>query len=129
MRVTILIPALFVSAVATATETNFGWILKATEGAKSVKRFDSRSNPDAAGRPVLEVQCTLVFGQPIEFPMLIGVPGTFNNPSPSAFLQPYGTLSVVFDSCTSGEFTLNGLDGEKVSDVVKLVGIEETRCR
>lgn len=165
-------------------ETNFGWILKATEGATSVKRFDSRSNPDAAGRPVLEVQYTLtgsasdysglwydpaldgegyivyktpfgwlmyyfgystageflwvasdlvtldqlVFGQPIEFPMLIGVPGTFNYPSPAAELQPYGTLSVIFDSCTRGEFTLNGLDGEKVSNVVKLVGVEDTRC-
>lgn len=71
----------------------------------------------------------LIFGQPIEFPMLISVPGTFDNPTSSTELQPYGTLSVIFDSCTSGEFTLNGLDGEKVSNVIKLVGVEDTRCQ
>ncbi len=70
----------------------------------------------------------LIFGQPIEFPMLIGVPGTFESPTSPSELQPYGTLSVIFDSCTTGEFTLNGLDGEKISDVVKLVGVEDTRC-
>lgn len=71
----------------------------------------------------------VVFGQPVEFPMLVGVPGTFGNPTPSTELEPYGTLSVIFDSCTSGEFTLNGLDGEKVSNVVKLVGVEGTQCQ
>lgn len=166
-------------------EANFGWILKATEGATSVKRFDSRSNPDGASRPVLEVQYTvtgsasdfsglwydpaldgegytvyktpygwlvyyfgysaageflwltsdlvtldqLIFGQPIEFPMLIGVPGTFDNPSSPTELQSYGTLSVIFDSCTAGEFALNGPDGDKVSNVVKLVGVEDTQCQ
>lgn len=166
-------------------EANFGWILKATEAATTVKQFDSRNNLDVAGRPLLEVQYTvtgsasdysglwydpaldgegytvyktpfgwllyyfgystagellwlasdlvtldqLVFGQPFEFPMLIGVPGTFNNPSPAAELQPYGTLSVIFDSCTAGEFTLTGPDGTKISSVVKLVGVEDTQCQ
>lgn len=166
-------------------EANFGWILTATAGVGAVERFHSRSNVDAASRPVLEVEYgvtgtasdysglwydpdldgegynvyktpfgwlvyyfgystagellwltsdlvtldQLTFGQPIEFPMLIGVPGTFHNPSSSAELQPYGTLSVIFDSCTAGEFTLNGLDGQKISNVVKLVGVENTQCQ
>lgn len=71
----------------------------------------------------------LVFHEPIELPMLIGVPGTFENPTPASGLQPYGTLSVIFNDCTTGTFTLNGLDGEKVSNVVKLVGVEDTQCR
>lgn len=70
----------------------------------------------------------LVFGQPIEFPMLIGVPGTFNNPSPATDLESYGTLSVIFHNCTEGVFTLSGLDGVKVSNVIKLVGVEGTQC-
>lgn len=71
----------------------------------------------------------LIYGQPIEFPMLIGVPGTFGNPTPPTELEPYGTLSVIFDSCTDGVFTLSGLDGVKVSNVVKLVGVEGTQCQ
>lgn len=165
-------------------EDNFGWILIAPEGVTGVKRFHSRSNVEAASRPVLEVEYSvtgsasdysglwydpdlagegyivyktpfgwliyffghsatgellwitsdlvtldqLIFGQPIEFPMMIAEPGTFDSPTPPSELQPYGTLSVIFNSCTSGEFTLNGLDGEKVSNVVKLVGVEGTQC-
>lgn len=71
----------------------------------------------------------LIYGQPIEFPMQIGEPGTFGSPTPAAEFEPYGTLRVRFDSCTSGEFTLSGLDGEKVSRVVKLVGVEDTQCQ
>lgn len=165
-------------------QDNFGWILTAPAGVTGVKRFHSRSNADAAKRPILEVEYSetgsasdysgiwydpdlngegytvyktpfgwliyffgysatgehlwitsdlvtldqLIYGQPIEFPMLVGVPGTFGSPTSSTELEPYGTLSVIFDSCTSGVFTLNGLDGEKVSNVVKLVGVEDTQC-
>ncbi|HMB60002.1 MAG TPA: DNRLRE domain-containing protein, partial [Xanthomonadales bacterium] len=70
----------------------------------------------------------LLFGQPIEFPMLVGVPGTFADPSPSSELIVYGTLTVIFNSCTTGFFTLDGLDGIKASQVVKLVGVEGTNC-
>lgn len=166
-------------------DANFGWILKDTESATTVKQFDSRSNPDVAGRPLLEVQYSvtgsvydysgiwfdrtldgegyniyktpvgwviyyfgystagehlwltsdlvthdqLIFGQPIEFAMLVGVPGTFDSPSPSSELIPYGSLSVIFDSCTAGRFTLNGPDGEKISNVSKLIGVEDTLCQ
>lgn len=166
-------------------ELNFGWIIKGTENATNIKQFASRSNPEAAGRPVLEVQYTLtgsasdfsglwfdlampgevytiyktpagwlaffygysaagqllwltsevvivdelVFGQAIEFPMLIGTPGTFSNPSDPSELRYYGPLSVIFDSCFTGEFTLNGPDGRKVSNILKLIGVEGTQCQ
>lgn len=70
----------------------------------------------------------LLFGVPFELPMLIGEPGSFEQPTPSSELQPWGTLSVTFNSCTTGVFTLEGLDGEKTSNVVKLVGVEDTSC-
>lgn len=70
----------------------------------------------------------LLFGVPFELPMLIGEPGSFDEPTPSTELQPWGTLSVTFNSCTTGVFELEGLDGEKTSNVVKLVGVEDTIC-
>jgi hypothetical protein len=39
-------------------ETNFGWILTAGESATTAKRFNSRENPDAASRPMIEVTYT-----------------------------------------------------------------------
>ena len=163
---------------------NFGWILIAAEDSTTAKRFDSRSNPDEAFRPLLEVEFSatgssfdysglwfdpsldgegyivyetpygwliyffgysasgefmwlvseivtldqLLFGVPFELPMLIGEPGSFEQPTPSSELQPWGTLSVTFNSCTTGEFKLEGLDGDKTSNVVKLVGVEDTDC-
>ena len=70
----------------------------------------------------------LLFGVPFELPMLIGEPGSFEQPTPSTELQPWGTLSVTFNSCTTGVFKLEGLDGEKTSNVAKLVGVEDTGC-
>lgn len=70
----------------------------------------------------------LELGVPFELPMLMGVPGTFNNPTSSTMLEPYGTLEVIFNTCTRGVFTLDGLDGVKVSDVVKLAGVDGTAC-
>jgi len=70
----------------------------------------------------------LLFGEPFDFPMLVGVPGTFDDPTPSSGLIEYGTLTVIFNSCTTGLFTLDGPDGIKASQVVKLVGVEGTTC-
>jgi len=70
----------------------------------------------------------LLFGVPFELPMLIGKPGTFGMPTPSSELTPWGTLSIIFNSCTTGLFELKGDDGDKTSDVVKLVGVEDTKC-
>ncbi|MGD8358961.1 MAG: hypothetical protein PVG42_12990, partial [Lysobacterales bacterium] len=71
----------------------------------------------------------LLFGEPFELPMLVGEPGTFGQPTPSSELQPWGTLSITFNSCTTGVFELDGADGMKTSNVVKLVGVEDTVCQ
>ena len=71
----------------------------------------------------------LEFGEPFEMPMLVGKPGTFEMPAPSDDLTPYGTLSVTFNSCTTGLFVLDGLDGKKTSNVVKLVGVDNSVCK
>jgi hypothetical protein len=70
----------------------------------------------------------LIPGVPFELPMLIGKPGTFDAPTPSDELTPYGTLSVTFDTCTAGQFILDGLDGKKTSNVIKIVGVDGTNC-
>ena len=70
----------------------------------------------------------LILGEPFELSMLIGTPGTFDEPTPSSELTPYGTLSVRFDTCTSGQFILDGLDGKKTSNVIKIVGVDGTNC-
>ena len=72
---------------------------------------------------------TLNFGEPFEVPMLVGKPGTFYEPGPSSDLSPYGTLSVSFETCTAGEFILDGTDGVKVSNVSKLIGVDNTDCK
>ncbi|MGD8359670.1 MAG: DNRLRE domain-containing protein [Lysobacterales bacterium] len=71
----------------------------------------------------------LLYGEPFELPMMVGEPGTFGQPTPSNELQPWGTLSITFNSCTTGEFVLDGADGMKTSNVVKLVGVEDTVCQ
>jgi hypothetical protein len=70
----------------------------------------------------------LEWGEAFELQMLIGEPGSFDMPTPSTELKPYGTLSVTFDSCTAGIFVLDGLDGVKTSNVVKLIGVDGTDC-
>jgi len=68
----------------------------------------------------------LIPGVPFELSMFIGKPGTFD--APTSELTPYGSLSVMFDTCTTGQFILDGLDGKKTSNVVKLVGVDGTNC-
>ena len=70
----------------------------------------------------------LFFGTPFELPMLIGKPGTFSMPTPSSELTPWGTLNITFFGCTTGLFELDGVDGKKTSDAVKLIGVEDTNC-
>jgi hypothetical protein len=70
----------------------------------------------------------LQFGQEYEFSLLVGEPGTFGMPTPSSALVPWGSLRISFSSCTNGVFTMNGTDGQKVLNVVKLIGIDGTSC-
>jgi len=67
-------------------------------------------------------------GIPFELPMLINVPGTFEEPTPASMLQPYGSLELLLNSCTEGVFKLDGPDGMKTSNVIRLVGIDNTIC-
>jgi len=70
----------------------------------------------------------LQFGQEYEFSLLVGEPGTFGMPTPPSELDPWGTLRFSFSNCTTGVFTMDGLDGQKVLNVVKLIGIDGTSC-
>jgi len=65
------------------------------------------------------------FGQSIELGMSRGS-GTFADPSPD--LEEWGTLIIIFDSCTSGRAHMDGIDGTKRHDLVKLTGIDDLDC-
>ena len=71
---------------------------------------------------------SLVWGQEYEFSMLVGTPGSFAMPSPSSELTAWGILRILLDDCFSGVFTLDGIDGLKTSNVIKIVGVEGTSC-
>jgi hypothetical protein len=65
------------------------------------------------------------FGQSIELAMFRGN-GTFADPSPD--LQEWGTLTIIFDSCSTGRAYMDGIDGTKRHDLIKLTGIGDLDC-
>jgi len=65
------------------------------------------------------------FGQSIEFTMHQGS-GTFADPSPD--LDEWGTMVLIFDSCTAGRAQMTGNDGTKKVDITKLTGIGDLDC-
>jgi hypothetical protein len=65
------------------------------------------------------------FGQSIELVLFRGN-GTFADPSPD--LQEWGTLTIIFDSCTTGRAYMDGTDGTKRHDLVKITGIGDLDC-
>jgi hypothetical protein len=71
---------------------------------------------------------SLVFGQTYEFSMLVGEPGSFELPTPSSALTSWGILQILLTDCVTGVFTLDGVDGVKVSNVVKVIGVEGASC-
>lgn len=54
--------------------------------------------------------------------------GTFNSPVRPDEAELWGSLELVFNSCSRGEFTMNGIDGIKVSMVQKLANILGIEC-
>lgn len=76
----------------------------------------------------LQVIEDLAFGQEYSYEMLVGTPGSFDIPTPSDELEDWGTLTMVLDDCVSGTFMLDGADGMKAYDAVKIVGIDTTSC-
>ncbi len=67
-------------------------------------------------------------GTSYTFDMLVGNPGTFNNPAPSEELLEWGSLQVNFTDCNSGLFVLESTTQLKISEVTKLAGIDGTEC-
>jgi hypothetical protein len=65
------------------------------------------------------------FGQSIELAMFRGN-GTFADPSPD--LEEWGTIIIIFDSCKSGRAHMDGIDGTKRHDLIKLTGIGDLDC-
>lgn len=64
-----------------------------------------------------------------EFNMKVGNPGTFNDPTPSDELVDWGSLQINFSDCSTGFFVLESPTQLKISNVVKLAGIDGTQCQ
>ncbi len=72
----------------------------------------------------------LFLNQPIQMTLSQTSGGLFTMPAdPSDSLSKWGSLELIFDGCTTGMFTLNGLDGQKVSLVRQLLKIDNTTCQ
>jgi len=68
-------------------------------------------------------------GQAIETLMFESTGGTFPSPVQSSrSLSAWGTLTLIFNSCESGQSSLNGADGAKVSQITKLAGVSGASC-
>ena len=67
--------------------------------------------------------------QPIEITMYESTGGTFATPVKSTrALSAWGEVTFDFADCTSGKATLEGVDGKKVSHIIKLAGVAGTNC-
>ena len=68
-------------------------------------------------------------GQSIEINMYESTGGVFNTPVSSLRgLAFWGRVTFVFTGCNEGTATLQGVDGSKVSNIVKLIGVAGTDC-
>jgi len=75
------------------------------------------------------VTTPLEAGQTMTVTMLESTGGSFSEPISSARgLSIWGELELRFDDCSAGEALLAGIDGEKRSELVKLVGVPGTGC-
>ena len=71
----------------------------------------------------------IAFGQMLDLQMYEGSGGTYDKPAPSEIaLSIWGRLKIEFIACDSARFELDGLDGVKVTQQVKLAGIMEADC-
>jgi hypothetical protein len=69
------------------------------------------------------------FGETMTIPMDLNRGGRFGNFTPAQVERvPWGTLTLRFDDCSSGEAILDGLDGRQVMRLTKLVGIDGLGC-
>ncbi len=70
----------------------------------------------------------IAIDQSFSMTLFEGNGGDFQSPVTPANLTNWGTVDIVFDSSTTGQFTLNGQDGQKQSQVVLLAGVEGDQC-
>ena len=68
-------------------------------------------------------------GKPMETLMFESTGGIFSSPVQSSRgLSAWGTLALMFSSCESGQSSLNGADGAKLSQITKLAGVSGASC-
>ena len=105
---------------------NLAYLLKydSTQG-----RFQGTVESKKSSDSVDEDDVLVVNGQEIKWEMLESTGGNFAEPIlPSRGLERWGDLTLVFTDCGNGTATLEGRDGSKVSQLVKLSGIAGTNC-
>ena len=87
---------------------------------------------DAAGEPLWLVSDTderpLGSGDARVLSVFRGDGGTFDNPVPGPDLTEWGSLILVAEDCGNAWFELNGADGLKTSEAVKLADIRGSGC-
>lgn len=71
----------------------------------------------------------LMDGRNVTFVMYESTGGTHDSPISSARgLSVWGQLEITFDDCNNGTSVLRGIDGEKTSSIIKIVGVSGTNC-
>ncbi len=70
----------------------------------------------------------VAFDTELTVTMLEGQGGEFQLPLPPSELNEWGSLSMKFSDRDSGLFRLSGVDGDKVSEVIKLAGVAAQDC-
>ena len=70
-----------------------------------------------------------VIGETATLQMFVSTDGTFDEPlASSEVLMDWGELEITFNSCSAALANLTGDDGEKISNLSKLAGIEHSTC-
>ena len=88
---------------------------------------------DSIGQQLWLISETLagapLIGQTVKLKMFVAIGGTFDKPEPSSqALTEWGKLEVEFSQCTQALANLTGTDGQKTSNLIKLVGIANSIC-
>ncbi|MEM9301716.1 MAG: haloalkane dehalogenase [Pseudomonadota bacterium] len=71
---------------------------------------------------------TLRAGEEFTLAAFRGQGGSFAEPLPGSELAPWGSVTIRIDDCSKGLFELDGEDGVKRSQVVKLAGVDGHYC-
>ena len=68
----------------------------------------------------------ILYEKSLTFDLFIAREGVFSDPNPE--LEVWGEMTLIFDSCTTGRAQLQGDDGIKTVNIVKLLGIGNLDC-